>query len=311
MEKMTFDKGADFWYAHYYEDADFRLADKQLADKFGSFFCDKINSTQIKGELCKSLYSIMSDNYNAFNNVDKFDYACFEDGEIVYSSKHQYITFPDFRIKPLDELVLRVDISPCVGEEDSMTKIYCIPRYRGQIKASDIGDFFKRSELVCEAAICILSEIYINTFRNFAKTANLKIENNDAWMKAPYLLVSRMVGSKDAHTKEFLRLLDKPTEWEEFCHNNERGKTILDVLSEMNRANSKGWNLPDYEWFKQTVQFESTDPTVGKKLDREAIGYFGFKADEHFGHCIGIADSYPRDILRPIHRDVIKTKSLR
>lgn len=305
---ITFNKGADFWYAHYYEDLGVCFTDPAAADNFGHFFSNKLNKKETIDKLCSSLSDIVNKNYLEFKGVSSFQDSCFVDGKIEYIKEFQYIRFPDFKASPLNELILRIDINPCVGKEDAMTKIYCIPRYEGSVTASETNDFFRRSKLVCKSTVDTLSEIYVKCFSEFANQENVepaKIKKEN--LEDPYILVSSMAGSDDENTKKFFDLLDNPSEWEKYCKNNSHGKSILNFLSKMRKPMDNRWKLNEYEWYKNVVEFESSDDNHASNKFNQATGYVGFKKEGKQGHFIGISDSYPRDILLPIHLDIIQS----
>lgn len=305
MEDIKFDKGADKWYAHYYDNPGMRLDDEKIAAEFGKFFSARLNNNETKEELCQSIGEILCKYYqNDKNKLDAND--CFEQGDIEYIPKFKYIRFPDFKVRSLENFIIRIDINPCIGLKESMTKLYCIPRYRGEVGVNDAVDFFYKSTNVCDAIIKKIREKYIEAFSEFSA-----VDIDPDKSNGPYLLVSNMIGSSDEDTRQFFDLMVDPEKWQYFCKTNERGRAILRLLNEMNQSIDKGWNLNDYQWLKQSVDFTQSGSEVEGKKNRKSKGYIGFKADETLGHFIGVSDSYPRDVLLPLNLDIIRTQGPR
>jgi hypothetical protein len=309
MEEVYFNIGADFWYAHYYDNLAVSFVNQEAAHKFGEFFSNGLNGPEEKKGLCLSISDIINKNYDKLKDTDKIeiDSLCFIDEPIRYIERFQYIKFPDFKDKQFDGLIIRMDINPCVGKENSMTKIYCISRYRGRLTSVEVKNFFAMAEVICKAIVETLSLIYIQKFNEFAEKQHYigvkKVKEEK--LSNPFRLVSRCVGSDDENTTKFLHLLQYPEEWNKFCRKNAYAKTIFATLGDMNEPAGKGWKLADYKWFREKVLYEKKD--ISPKQVHETWGYIGFKRDDNMGHFIGISSSSPRDILLPIHLDFIRS----
>lgn len=299
-EDIFFDKGAEFWYAHYYREANFRFSNQKEADKFCGFFCSEINKE--KENLCKKLRDIIDEVFKNSKNTAYPHSDCFEEKKIEYVQKLNYIKFPDFIDPILENFLLRIDINPCVGSERGMTKIYCIPRYWSKISLKKALSFFDRSQKACPKIVNLLSEYYLKIFNQFMQNS---IPETDKMLQNPFVLITKALGSSDPETVKFISLLDNTEEWDMHCKNNLRAKQLLLAFSEMNKPHNKKWKLSEYEWIQQSVLYQPKENPANKKL--EANGYIGLKEDENFGHFVVLSDSEPRNVLLPLHLDIIKS----
>lgn len=308
MADYVFNKGIDFWFAHYFENLGFCFRDEQEVVKFGEYFCGKLNQSENKISLCRDIIGEISKNIEFFGDVDtrSLDSSCFLEENISFNKDFFYIRFPDFKNEQLKGLLLRLDINPCVGEKISTTKIYCILRYIEKIDIGKAVNFFATAEIISEGIINILTEVYFDQVKHYCAENNypeddiLKIEN----LKRPKKIISRIVGSDDNDLRTFIELTKNPDSWMEYCKTN-KGKTYLEILRKINSKHKKNWKLSDYDWYTQNVLLEEKSRI---SESREAKAYFGFKEDEEMAQLIGIADSFPRDILLPIHLQLIQTR---
>lgn len=307
MAEILFNKGVDFWYAHYYSNVSIRFPNEDCIQGFGNFFSENLNKKENKEKLSLAIGQVVNKNYNCFDNAELQDphLSCFVDEPIEYVKQFQYIRFPDFTNRHLKRFVLRLDINPCIENKGTMTKIYVMPRYSGAVYKKELLDFFHRAQIVCEPIVRILSSTYLRLFNQFVERFNPPdVKKLDfAQLENPYVLISRVAGSDEDGIKTFVELLDSPDEWYKFCRENPQGKSIIDVLAEMNNPIGKHWQLSQYKWFKEKALYEGS---AGKEY-QQCTGYLGFKGDNELGHFIGIANSFPRDLLLPVHLGIINS----
>ena len=251
------------------------------------------------------LYNLISQKFTErFNNFKNISFTEndneFISTEIIEYDQHfKYLRFPDFTNKHLKGFVLRIDINPCLKETGSMTKIYCISRYHNPINGTEILDFLDRSKAICEIIINELSTVYKKIFNNFLNDV-LKQSEKDI-NNTPHVIFSRVVGSSDESTKEFIRLSSSNDLLQKFCKNNPNAQKIQNILRCLSELTGKPWNLADYEWITHKVTLKEKDKS------REASGYIGYKSDDECTHFIGVVDSYPQDVLLPIHLEIIRS----
>jgi hypothetical protein len=312
MCEINFTKGAEFWYAHYYEKLRIGCQNTKILADFGRYFSDFLNEEKEKLELSSLLRDIVREQYRKFDKLDEkyFDNLDFlKDEKIEYNKEFNYIRFPDFSSDRSTGILLRMDINPCIGDDDTMTKIYCNLRHRDNISEKDAYYFFKKSQPISNNIVEILTKRYVDSYTKYARINNYSIEEVDeSAVREPFIVDSYMVGSNDEHMINYLKKLDNRSEWTEFCQKDETGKKLNEFLVKLNKSSiGKDWELSDYDWFKQKVVFEQKRDQAGKPQRYEALGYIGYHGDDNSCHLIGVSDSYPHDILLPLHLELIQS----
>ena len=305
---MIFNQGADYWHSHYYNGSFNKIKKEEHVDSFGEFFKTRLNEAREKEDFCISISNIINEQFGHFKTFKKngISSSCFVNDPIEYVKEFKYIRFPDFKNDNLNEFVIRIDINPCIGKKESMTKIYCSPRYTGELPENETLDFLKRAENISEPITKIVADKYKQELDEFTRAYNIDVNGEDREddPAPPYILTSRVVGSNDEGVKKFISLLDTPEEWNNYCEETLEGKTIIDVLQRINKLNHKDWDISDYKWLKQKVFYKQE--TSNTEKFHEGHGYIGFKGDDNYGNFIGIADSSPTDLLLPIHLNIIR-----
>ena len=293
MEKINFDRGMEVWFAYYYDILRACFASEALIDQFGKYAEEKFNEQYLKSELSRLIFQAFVEELDGFMAVkpQKGDCNYFLEGEVRYNKKFKYIRFPDFICNSLEGHVLRIDINPCL-KKGTMTKIYCISRYHTNIDKKDIIDFSTRFKNICDKTLKAVAGAYLKILDEFLEVNNKIAEMISA---EPYKIVSFCLGSDDKYAKEFVRLSTATKDLQKYWKNSTATEYLRGVLSDLNHSTNKPWKLSDYEWINHTVFVK----------DKQASGYIGYKDDDEYGYFIGITDSYPEDVLRPLHLDII------
>ena len=313
--EFYFNKGAEFWYANYYENLGLHCKDVETVSEFGKYFSDVLNNDSRKEKLSQFIRETVKDNFGKFNdfNEEYFDSMHFsEDEKIKYKNEYRYIRFPDFTTNRNKGLLLRLDINPCIGTEDTMTKVYCNIQYRNNISGDDTLSFFKRSRPVSMAVVKFLTNLYLDSHMSFAGCKGLLIENvNKSSLQNPFIVDSLMVGSSDEMMRFYLSQMENKSMWQEYCKKDTSGKRLNNLLVQLNKdINSRfnrRWKLSDYDWIKQKVTFKQKDDLAKKPVTHNSVGYVGYTGDGSSLHLLGVSDSYPSDILLPLHLELIRS----
>jgi len=308
---FSFNKGIDFWNANYYPDFGSCFFENKMAELFGEFFCNEINKDEEKKDLCNTVYETVKNNMAFFPGIslEDLDSFCFENKPVKYIKEQQYIRFPDFRNPVLKNYIIRLDINPCVGRKNAMTKIYCIPRFVGEIAVSAISKFVAGAKAISDALLDVLTKKYIKIYNLFAAKKMKKVElidpDSDQMMKK-VKVVSLCVGSDSRETFKFLENAKNPDTWNEYSKNDESAKWFFKTLRILNNASESDSELRDYEWYLHEGIISKKEDAKNT-IDREVEGYLGFSKEEGREQYLGITNSVPRDLMLPVNLNRIRT----
>lgn len=307
MNSLIYNKGAEHWYAHYYNTStsSFSEDDIDTINEFGATLANGLN--EYLNELCDEIKFLLNNRLLDANRTK----ACFNPSEkVFYNSEERYLRFPDFIIPELKDFVLRLDINPCIGREKATTKVYCIHRVKHGLTRSEAKDFYLNTDGVCKQIIRIVMNKYKDLFNAFIDARRIKnvAKLNDEELLSPSVMVYRVLGSDDVDTKKFIKKANKDfhdgSEFSEFNSTNNRAKDIIAAMKELIEIDDPAWKTKDYTWYtpsKSIMHGSSIDSRT-----EEVNGYLGLKkeGDTTF-HFVGITDSTPRDLLLPLNIQTI------
>lgn len=311
MKEFVFNKGIDYWNASYYPNLGPCFLDREIANSFGSYFCDEIDQPKYLEKLCDSVYETIKNNRALFSMINKDELVeyCFDKTGVTYNEDQQYIRFPDFKLEKLNNYVIRMDINPCIGRKDAMTKIYCIPRFKGAISIDKLSEFVLGARAISEKVLEFLVEKYIQIYNQFAEKNSdycNKIEIHSDEAKLKIKVISLCVGSDTKETSIFLKNIEKPSTWKKYSKKDKTAQSIFEALKVLNSSTLSKWELNDYSWYSQQVvisEKKGESISLGKKVS----GYLGFVKEENIEQYLGVVNSIPRDLMLPIHLNLIRT----
>jgi hypothetical protein len=270
FRNFHFDRGAEFWYAFYYDILEGCFSNEENIHKFGAYAEEEFNKQALKEKLFHSILRAINENLSDFKGVG-LQPCCNTDpvvDRISYNEKFKYIKFPSIGVSGLNGFTLRVDINPCLKSTGSMTKIYCITRLAEPVNREDAVDFLNRSKKICEIVLEKVQQAYIGILQGF-----LSIEGGEGIEIAdhsPYKITSGAVGSSDENVREFVRLSTSGEDLQKYTKENSFLQIIEQLLDDLNRINEKSWKLSDYHWVNRTAIVEN----------HRASGYIAVKADD-------------------------------
>ncbi|HML54759.1 MAG TPA: hypothetical protein PKC79_11745 [Solidesulfovibrio magneticus] len=300
---ISFDHGTEVMLGNYYNspgscfvNQDISSLGHSIAEYFNKkkeTICDKIIEA-LKSEQFEEILEV---------KIDDCTRQCFiKESDVEFNKTYKYIKFPYFNIPALDGFQIGIDINPCIGSQDSRTKIYGIFRYYDTPCTIDfIKKFSKKSMVLCNSIVRIIAKQYfeyINT--NFVNT-NITLDNY-------YSIYSIGIGSTDTVVQKYIDLSNDNEKFEALYTSNRDAQTISTTLLDLCELASNN-SRAMYWWTKNTFIYDESDDDLQTeeyaKSTRKTTAFIGRYGEETKAFFIALVNNKPKFALRPLNIGLI------
>jgi len=300
---MLFDCGTEVMLGNYYNSPGscFISEDQtSFGDNIAKYFnkrkeivCDNIIK-ELKGEQFEDILEV---------KIDDCTRQCFIKGsDVEFNKTFKYIKFPYFSIPALDGFQIGIDINPCIGSQDSRTKIYGIFRYYDTPCTIDfIKQFSQKSMTLCNSIVKIVAKQYFEyineTFANISTT-----------LEDCYSIYSIGIGSKDNTVQKYIDLSNNSEKFEALYTSDRDAQTISATLLELCEIASNN-SRSMYWWTKNTFIYDESDddslPEECGKSTKKTAAFIGRYGEETKAFFIALVNNKPKFALRPLNIGLI------
>jgi hypothetical protein len=235
--------------------------------------------------------------------IDDCTRQCFISGsDVKFNKLHKYVKFPYFNIPALDGFQIGIDINPCIGSQDSRTKIYGIFRYYDTPCTIDfVKQFSQKSIMLCNSIVKIIANQYFEYI-------NTSFTNTDTKLDDYYSVYSIGIGSKSNIVQEYIDMSNDNDKFEALYTSDRDAQSISATLLDLCELASNN-SQDNYWWTKNTFIYDESDEDSLQeeypKSAKKTSAFIGRHGGETKAFFIALVNNKPKFALRPLNIGLI------